>query len=137
MFSELFAEHRIHGDADLIAEAIVEALRLRPAQAEALSPLILHECQDLERRCVLRIERSGGRACDPLADRRLYLETFSLGSGRSVLWGLATVDDHSQRIANLTAHQAGVAETIARHEDAIVRIQAAGVSCLGEIEEAA
>lgn len=60
-------------------------------------------------------------------------ECFSLGDGRWVLWGVATVADHLLRVQHLTSLRNGVDATISRHCDAIERINAARATCLNDL----
>lgn len=62
----------------------------------------------------------------------LLNSSFSLGDGRSVTWGRATVADHRLRAGLLATTAAGTLQTAALHEEAIAVIEAAGVTCLTE-----
>lgn len=64
----------------------------------------------------------------------LMATTFALGDGRSVTWGRATVAQHRQRAAKLVGTAVGTLQTVALHEEAIAAIEAAGVSCLRDVQ---
>ena len=71
---------------------------------------------------------------------RLARERFALADGSVVDWLKATREAHEARISYLKAIQrqynAGIEDTIKRHEDAIALIEANGVTCLAELEHA-
>jgi hypothetical protein len=67
----------------------------------------------------------------------LLASEFSLGDGSSVTWGAATVEQHSQRVASLTRHAVGTAETAARHSAAIALCEENGVQSLDQISRSA
>ncbi len=62
---------------------------------------------------------------------------FALYDRSSVSWGRATVLQHRLRIGLLAKNMAGIRETIVRHEQAIRKIEAAGVTCLDELLDVA
>jgi hypothetical protein len=70
---------------------------------------------------------------------RLASERFTLADGTVVDWLKATIEDHLARISYLRSIQArynqGVDDTVRRHEEAVALIEAAGVSCLDEIDD--
>lgn len=136
-FRAVFLANRCD-DLDATTTAVVKALGLRPSQVLVLTPIIRDACRDEFRAAGRAVERSGGERSDPSLERKLFLsERFAVGDGRYVTWGEATVADHEARIAMLEALRNGIAESIGRHERAIVEIAAAGVSCLDEIERVA
>lgn len=63
----------------------------------------------------------------------LFRSKFSLGDGRDIAWGEATVEQHEQRIAFLEKQRDGISRTIAQHQSAIKTIRQAGVSCLNDL----
>jgi hypothetical protein len=67
----------------------------------------------------------------------LLSSSFSLGDGRKVLWGRATVADHRQRVALLVGQAEGTLRTAALHEEAIALIEASGVECLSDVRAVA
>ena len=62
---------------------------------------------------------------------------FALGTGQSVRWGEATIEQHLQRIAMLMSQREGIDATIARHEEAIAIIERSGRQSLDEVYSAA
>jgi hypothetical protein len=68
--------------------------------------------------------------------RELLATVFAIGDGTETTWGAATIEQHRQRIAMLTANAAGVVETAARHEAAVRMIEQAGVTCLADLADA-
>jgi hypothetical protein len=141
-FADLYATHGIAGDPEQSAAIIIGILRLSASQRDALGPLVLAQCELMDRGRVRLVEQStpirSGRPAD-LAERRerLLAETFALGDGTRVLWGAATVEQHQQRVAMLAAQRDGIDATIARHLAAIAEIEQAKVTCLAEITEVA
>lgn len=69
--------------------------------------------------------------------RALFRSTFHLGDGTSVTWGDATIEQHEQRIAFLSIQRDGITRTIDQHREAIRAIQAAGTSCLNDLQDKA
>lgn len=61
---------------------------------------------------------------------------FSVGDGRTVTWGTATLGDHQQRTSLLLAQAAGTSETAARHLHAISLLRERKASTLNELAEA-
>lgn len=68
--------------------------------------------------------------------RALLLQRFALGDGTVVTWERALVEQHEMRIAMLERMSVGIAQTIARHRQAIELIQEGGGTCLGDVIEA-
>lgn len=61
---------------------------------------------------------------------------FALGDGRRVTWGEATIADHEQRIAMVTANAVANAEDAARHQAAVSLLKERGLDTLAEIASA-
>jgi len=77
-----------------------------------------------------------GRSPASVSQVRDFLHaTFSLGDGRQVTWGEATIEEHQTRIENLQKHVKAVSETILRHEKAVRRLKKHKVTCLNELGE--
>lgn len=134
-------------EADELAAAVMATARTRAALAALVFPAVKETALIVRRQVTARVERQafghiGGEAqrrtaesADPVGDRRRLLsERFALGDGRWVAWADATVEDHRQRVAYLLRKKAGLEATIDRHAQAIEEIEAAGVSCLGDIQ---
>jgi hypothetical protein len=136
-FAELFTAHRVGDDPALSTEAICTALRLNRQARYALKNGIMEQCDHLIRATVRKFERCGKPSGAVARRSALMQSTFPLGDGTRVAWGQATVDDHRQRVAFLAAMRDGITNTIASHLDAVDAIEAAGVSCLDEIDLAA
>lgn len=125
------------------ARALLGDLRVNQKATVALLPVIAWAVGHQRREAVRTVERKarvGLRSVAGLGDhdvvgaRKELLEaTFATPSGR-VLWRLATVEQHRERIAYMRVLRDGYNADIKAHEDAIAAIVAAGVSCLGEIE---
>lgn len=131
-------------DPQVAADKIAADLKLSARQREYLAPLVLQWCANMERGRVRQIERStaithrAGKVADRTAERQsLMAETFTLGDGRRIAWGTATVAQHEERITFLARYRNGITATIDRHTQAISAIRAAGVTCLAEIAVAA
>lgn len=138
-------------DDNAAAFAFLESLHVRKSAVEVLMPIVVNAVADVRRVETHATERSVfgagsarrtlGEVLDSVADRkRLLDEKFWLGDGRSVMWGDATVEDHRARIALLEKQVVGLSDTIDRHRQAIVEIEANAVTSLNEIasgEEAA
>lgn len=67
----------------------------------------------------------------------VFADTFSLGGGESVTWGRASIEQHERRIVMLEKIRAGIADTIARHREAIRILRETGAACLEEVTERA
>lgn len=139
------------GDPAATAEKVMKALKLNQHQSDMLGPVITDEVRRSARSRVRKLERQAGLE---LRDRRgasesqepvnvpsarelLLQKGFTVEGGRYVLWGEATVADHESRIALLDKNRKGLGRTIKEHRDAIRQIEAAGVTCLLEVPEAA
>lgn len=113
------------------------------AQLAALvRPLLVLEANRVARSLVRGIEREMddriAHGEDPISVRRkLSAETFALPNGTRVAWLDATAADHRAR-ARWQMKLAGACSADAdRHLAAALAIEAAGASCLREIESAA
>lgn len=91
-------------------------------------------------RAANRLVASVGNIIDRYADEirfeltsELLESVFATGDGTKVTWGLATVEQHNERVTALTKMVAGTSETAAMHLRAVQMIRAAGVHTLGEI----
>jgi hypothetical protein len=59
---------------------------------------------------------------------------FTLPGGRRVVWGLATVEEHEERVRMLQRHQVALGESIDQHQYAIRLISAnPGANCLNDV----
>lgn len=121
--NELMAKLRKADLVDLLADGIasMQRSRVRKIETAAFNP-------ETAERVAEAMDRP-----DPLATLRG--ETFRLGNGREVSWDKATVEEHRQRVEMLERIRAGIAATIDRHQEAIRRIEDAGVTCLAELGE--
>jgi hypothetical protein len=131
--------------------AVVNALiRDTPADQliKLLKPLLRQRVSIIRRNMTRQVERAVGRISsaktlgpqDPdqlLARKELLRAGFFAGKGRWVSWAEATVQDHRDRIDFLKSYQVGISKTIKLHEESVRLIESRGVSCLGEIEDAA
>lgn len=135
-------------EADELARTVMTTAHTRKALAELVFPAVKETALIVRRQVTARVERQAfnpnvrdpqsglAEPADPVGDRRRLLsERFALGDGRWVTWTDATVDDHRQRIGYLLAKQSGLQRTIDRHAEAIAQIEAAGATCLGDIQE--
>ena len=143
-FRQLFTTYAEQTDDVVqIASAICTQLRLTPMQRSILWGIILDACRNMERSRVRRVEQvaspqRAGRQVDPTAERAQLMEqTFSLGDGRRVLWGEATIADHEARIDFLSKKRDGLDDTIQRHRGVVEQLRATGASCLNELLERA
>lgn len=133
--------------AEELAGAVIASATTRKELAALVFPAIRNHAW-IARRSITRrmeaaafshsshdIQRRNAEGCDPLAGRQALLhESFSCSDGRIVTWAEATVDDHMLRIGYLTAKQVGLQTTIDRHQEAISLIEAAGASCLADLD---
>jgi len=144
LLREIIARHGgIDGNAEDMATTLVDDLKLNARQREALYPLILAFCANIDRAGVrscepaidtISVPRRNGRPVEKVGHLAVMSERFSLGKGRWVRWGEATVADHRERIEYLTRHRDGVDTTIGRHAHAIAVIEATpGATCLDDI----
>jgi hypothetical protein len=70
------------------------------------------------------------------ARNRLLSESFFVPGKGSVLWAVATVEDHQKAIGHSRKIMAGHEADIARHERAIRKIRGGQGSCLADVQEA-
>jgi len=143
LFAELIDRHGgIDGEPSRMADTIAADLGLNPRQREALWPLILAECERIDRAGVRGIESDG--VFEPVAELRrgaparrpraeLLTETFPDYKGNRIAWGEATIADHQNRIDMLGRLAGGITATIDRHQQAVDAISAAGVTCLNDL----
>lgn len=134
----------VHGDPGLATEAFFAECRNRAAVEEATRDIIewVAKC---EMRTAARHAEDKAFPFDvdatdevrSLARKRLLTESFPLGDGTFVSWAAATAADHLARVEYLNKLKGGIETTIGRHLEAVALIEAAGVSCLGELEAAA
>lgn len=129
--------------------ALVADLKLNARQREFLAPLVLAWCCNIERHRVRHVEhraelqllrgdnQRAGVVVNRTTERQaLMIETFTLGNGQRVAWGSATAQDHRDRVAYLCKLRDGYQSTIDRHLAAIEAIEAAGVTCLAQVQAA-
>lgn len=125
--------------------AVAQALRgaSRADLDDTVKPLLLSDAQNLHRSMVRDLEKKAfplpneePAAPDVQAEARAALlgEGFSI-SGRWVLWSQATAEEHRARAQYLRSMAASTLDTAKRHEQAADDIEAAGVTCLAEINE--
>lgn len=131
--------------------AVVNALIKQTSPDELIrlvKPLIRQHVSVIRRNMTRQIERAVGRLSvarttgpqlpEQIMARKHLLESgFFAAKGRWVSWAEATVRDHRDRIEFLKSYQAGISKTIKLHEESVKLIESRGVSCLGEIEDAA
>lgn len=114
--------------------------KMRKADLAALvRPLLVVHAQRYSRIATAALEREVDRRIaegeDPISVRRKLSESsFALPDGRYVTWLDATADDHRARAAWQRGQAASCVADAERHEVAAAAIEAAGVSCLREIE---
>lgn len=142
---QLLAKYAADVDDDVTAtELLFDDLGANPRTRTALFGLVLQAIRHERRHLTRNVERAArvetrnglGVSHDAvLARKELREQTFALGDTQRVRWGEATVEQHRQRIEMLDAMRLGLEKTIARHAAAIEQIQAAGVTCLDEIED--
>lgn len=136
--SQLIDQHAT-GDPDATAAAVFDALRCPDKWRELFYGVVRDECRRRYRSTVREFEgQSMTDAPSGIASgsRTAYLAERFYNGTKYVEWGTATVEDHLNRITYLTMLRGGIDVTIARHEQAVAEITAAGVACLAEIEVA-
>lgn len=104
---------------------------------DLVRPLIVQEGRRYVRSRTRRIEHRvsfGDQESRADARIRLARESFSLPDGRNVRWLDATVDDHLARAAWQRVFADSCIADAELHEKAAAEIEAAGVTCLREIE---
>ncbi len=130
------------------AEAALTELRVSKKARTLLVPIIaeallMHRRNDtrtVERSVPISAVLAGETSLDVRRSRlQQTVPLVSGGSltGKRVRWGDMTVEQHRERIAFLNRHIKGVQRTIGEHEQAVAAIEAAGVSCLNDLEAAA
>ena len=127
------------------AQTALSRLKISGDAREALWPAVLNYFRDQRRAEARQVERSVAEAMRQGTPARVALtapallrQGFTLPDRVGlVLWATATVADHEERIAFLQRKVAGIDATISLHRKAIDRIQAAGVTCLADLEERA
>lgn len=134
-------------DDHAAAGMLLDELAVRGYARRALLSIVAGSMKMVRRneeRIVERRARVSGPVVDGVADhdqvqnrKALVSGSFALGDGRRVSWGLATVDEHRERIAYLSKLRDGYNVTIRKHEDVIALILAHGVTCWAEVEEQA
>lgn len=132
--SELIDEF-VNGDPnadtrDIAEKVLARLMRDRDSAMQFLLPLVAHAITTRWRIAMLRTERASvlepGPA-DPTADRQAFLaERFYVPDVGFVTWEEATVAHHEARIEFLSKKIVGLEQTVARHQEAIELIQAAG-----------
>jgi hypothetical protein len=141
-----------HQAGPVVAHHVLTAVGVTKEQAAVLFPLVL-DAVEHHRRLLARAKEdtafgpgprpapegrgvkvtAGGYEPDVAKLRVLLNETFRLGDGSDpVTWGLATKDQHNQRIAMLNKQAAGIFKTADRHRLAVCLMEQAGVDCLAE-----
>lgn len=131
-----------HEDPEVLAERALLKLRkvqIIPLVAEHLARLQRLIAHENEVRAFTEVfRRNRGAVAMPMIVptndlfRDLFLQRFSVGDGREVTWGDATVEDHEARIAFLELQARGLMDTVERHRASIALITAAGATCLKE-----
>lgn len=126
-------------DPDDAASRIVRRRDIRDLVLPLVAEEARHTARSRTRTIEQRVDRllavSPDARCE--ARRTLVDERFILPDGRFVAWLDATADDHRQRAGWLRRQARAVEQTACRHELAAAEIEAAGVSCLRELEVAA
>jgi hypothetical protein len=139
---ELIEQHAT-GDPDETAAAVFDAMGLPTKWRDVFHRVVRDECRRRYRSAVRDMEHghpfseTQEEAAEPMSRTAFLQSGFSIGGGRHVTWGEATVEDHLARIAYLETFRTGIARTIAKHEQAVADITAAGVRCLAELEAVA
>ncbi len=128
--------HEPEAATDLILKGTTAA-ELR----QLIRPLLLLHARHALRAVTRRVEDEtfkrieGGE--DPMSARRkLVGYSFDLPGGRTVHWLDATATEHMERAFMQRALADKCIVDAERHEQAAAEIEAAGVSCLRELEEA-
>lgn len=125
--------------------AVAQALRgaTRADLDDTVKPLLLLDAHNTRRSMVRDLEKKAFPlpseepvAPDLQAEARAKVmnEDFVV-SGRTVLWATATAEEHRERAQYLESMSASILNTAQRHREAADKIEAAGVTCLAEINE--
>jgi hypothetical protein len=121
-------------------EAAILAFKRAPKDrlAEFTIPLLADVARGLARARVRDVEKLVPLDCmsNPDAIRKLVKETFWIFGNGHVNWGKATVKEHRERSRAQRAHAADCNVDADRHDAAADAIEAAGVTCLDELEGA-
>lgn len=134
-------------DDSLSREAFVEIVRtevlsVRRDQVRAVERRVFNDIMESSRKRAEANEKtaaeSGVDFSSVAAQQRfqdLRRKAFSLGNGKVVEWGKATVEEHEIRVSFLEKFRAGVDRTIDQHRTAIKALLDNGVDCLDDIPE--
>lgn len=132
-------------DADELAALVVDGLprdELVYLVAQEIIAIRRHQTRAIEAEAFrsMRPGFSPGRkpksgAVEREGFKALFGASFRVGDGSKVMWEHATVEQHKQRKAMLSKMRDGLNETISFHDQAISALEAAGVSCLAELDE--
>ena len=121
------------GDAAgyVIGKANIKQLR------EYVMPIVEQEARMLARRVAQVAEaKFTGAITVPEMARVLTKGSFCLSDGRWVTWGQATAEDHRDRAARQRVLAGTILDDAERHDRAADAIEAAGVRCLDDLEQA-
>lgn len=139
-------------DADALAAHVVDKAKVPAKWADFFGSILLDECRRSLRAHALRLERSinlvnlgGQNACDTqyecaaevddTTDRKAWLAArFTVGGGRWVTWGDATIADHEARIQFLDRYRSGIDRTIGRHSAAVDLLKSTQADTLGDLD---
>lgn len=116
---------------------------LPPSWASFFRPVVRREAHTIARDRNRQVEKATIGTTDRWekahADKRriLLAQRFSIGAGIEVTWGAATVDQHRLRVKLLDEQSSGIADTKRRHLLAVDLIEAAGATCLGDLDGSA
>lgn len=128
-------------DPGEVADTVLDRF-LPPAASSFLRPPVRQFASRLQRQKVRDAEKTVLGSTDSWLKREQQARakalafTFSLGDGTRVAWGVATIEQHEQRIALLERQQDNVQRTIDRHRLAIQQIRKTpGASCLNDVAE--
>lgn len=141
VYERLRATVKAGATPEQAADRVLAAMR-KADLAKLVRPLLVNEARRYARHETLVIEQEVDRRIadgeDPISVRRKLSEsTFPLPGRGRVNWLDATADDHRQR-ASWQRQLAHACDSDAeRHEAAAAAIEAAGVTCLREIGQAA
>lgn len=140
--SSVFTELRRHVDNGCTPEEAA-TLVIRTLTVEELAafvrPLLVHQAhreqRNFDRKIEADVDLRLDLGADPIRVRRLLSETtFALPSGEFVPWLDATAAQHRARSAWQRGRAASCIDDAERHEAAAVAIEAAGVSCLRDLD---
>lgn len=128
-------------DPETAADSLLAKTR-KVDLATFVRPLLVIYARQCERKDTRRQEEEAdirlAHGEDPISVRRKLSEcTFSLPDGRRVAWLDASAEDHRSRADWQRHHATACLSDASRHDDAADEIDAAGVSCLRDLETAA